>query len=331
MAIYYFGDHSVTFIKKSGNLVSYRRSWVDWHLVPASRPFVSPAAPNVQIVSIPGSNKTIDLTESLSGSVTFARRSGTWSFIVDHDKWSNWHTAYKEIMSFINGQELYCVLEDDHDTVYHGRLALNEWQNGDNYSQITIGYNFEYGDLENDFSYPLTKSISSISAVYNQKRAITTDSSLDDLRKDLVVTATFDDNTTEEIDYYTLIGSLSTAGTRTITAACGNKTDRFTVNVGVGAVYILKYYNYDGSQLIYSEIVTRGGNGTYAGTPTREADSQYFYSFIGWNIVKNASYARADATKNITANKNVYAAYSRKELGEDVPVDDQGETPLGGG
>ena len=62
MAIYYFGDHSVTFIKKSGNLITYKRSWVDWRLVPASRPIVSPAAPNVQIVSIPGSNRTIDRT-----------------------------------------------------------------------------------------------------------------------------------------------------------------------------------------------------------------------------------------------------------------------------
>lgn len=236
MAIYYFGDHSVTFIKKSGNLITYKRSWVDWRLVPASRPIVSPAAPNVQIVSIPGSNRTIDLTESLSGSVTFGRRSGTWAFIVDHDKWSNWYTAYKEIMTFVNGQELYCVLEDDHDTVYHGRLALNEWSNGDNYSQITIGYNFEYDTSENNFTYSLTKSVSSINATYNQNRRITTNSSLDDLREDLVVTATFDNGDVEEIEYYTLEGDLSTIGTKTITVSCNNETDTFTVEVLNGAI-----------------------------------------------------------------------------------------------
>lgn len=311
MAIYYFGDHSVTFIKKSGNLVSYRRSWVDWHLVPASRPFVSPATPNVQIVSIPGSNKTIDLTESLSGSVTFGRRSGTWSFIVDHDKWSNWHTAYKEIMSFVNGQELYCVLEDDHDTVYHGRLALNEWQNGDNYSQITIGYNFDYDTTENEFSYSLTKTISSIDAVYNQKRRITTNSSLDDLRKDLVVTATFDNNTTEEIDYYTLSGSLSTTGTRTITAACGNKIDTFTVEVMNGAIPSNAVYV---GKLSITDMPANSRNflfsKTYSQIDSSVSSMSEFYAKYALAIDCNQNYSNVTITPPVISEYQLTRGYT---------------------
>lgn len=71
------------------------------------------------------------------------------------------------------------------------------------------------------------------------------------------------------------------------------------------------YRSYDGSQLIYAEDVLPGGNGTYAGRPTRESTAQYEYTFAGWNLSKNATTADASATRNITSDRTVYAAYSQ--------------------
>ena len=73
----------------------------------------------------------------------------------------------------------------------------------------------------------------------------------------------------------------------------------------------LYYYNYDGSTLLQTETIQDGGNGTYSGTPSRTADAQYTYTFVGWNTSKNATSADANATKAVTADRNVYAAYSR--------------------
>ena len=75
----------------------------------------------------------------------------------------------------------------------------------------------------------------SITAVYTQSGTVYDTDSLEDLRQDLVVTARYDDNTTEIVTAYTLSGTL-TAGTSTITVAYSGKTTTFTVTV-TGALY----------------------------------------------------------------------------------------------
>ena len=72
----------------------------------------------------------------------------------------------------------------------------------------------------------------------------------------------------------------------------------------------LNYYNYDGTQLLNTETVLDGGNGTYSGTPSRSQDAQYTYTFVGWSKQKNQTEADANAVKNVLDDRNVYAAYS---------------------
>lgn len=80
-----------------------------------------------------------------------------------------------------------------------------------------------------DALYPPADLVS-ISAVYTQSGTVYDTDSLDDLKDDLVVTATYDDSTTQTVTAYTLSGSL-TVGTSTITVAYGGMTDTFTVTV----------------------------------------------------------------------------------------------------
>lgn len=70
----------------------------------------------------------------------------------------------------------------------------------------------------------------SISAVYTQSGTVYDTDTLDSLKTDLVVTATYDDSTTATVTSYTLSGTL-TEGTSTITVSYGGKTTTFTVNV----------------------------------------------------------------------------------------------------
>jgi len=74
--------------------------------------------------------------------------------------------------------------------------------------------------------------LSSISAVYTQSGTVYTTDSLDSLKTDLVVTATYSDSSSETVPSadYTLSGSL-TEGTSTITATYESKTTTFTVTV----------------------------------------------------------------------------------------------------
>lgn len=74
---------------------------------------------------------------------------------------------------------------------------------------------------------------------------------------------------------------------------------------------VLNYYTYDGATLLYTESITDGGNGTYNGSPSRTATAQYSFSFIGWSLNQNSETADSNATKNVSADRNVYAAYSK--------------------
>lgn len=71
----------------------------------------------------------------------------------------------------------------------------------------------------------------------------------------------------------------------------------------------LYYYNYDGSELLYTETVYDGGDGAYTGKPSRPSTAQYTYAFAGWALKPNGS-ASADAQKAVAADRNLYAAYT---------------------
>ena len=74
------------------------------------------------------------------------------------------------------------------------------------------------------------KTVSSISAVYTQSGTVYATDSLDSLKSDLVVTATYSDSSTETVTTYTLSGTLA-EGTSTITVSYGGQTATFDVAV----------------------------------------------------------------------------------------------------
>lgn len=86
-----------------------------------------------------------------------------------------------------------------------------------------------YIDALEDALYPPANLVS-ISAVYTQSGAVYEWDTLNDLKADLVVTAHYDDSSTETVSSYTLSGTL-TAGTSTITVTYMEKTATFNVTV----------------------------------------------------------------------------------------------------
>ena len=85
-----------------------------------------------------------------------------------------------------------------------------------------------YDALESALNPPA--GLASISAVYTQSGTVYDTASLDSLKSDLVVTAHYDNATTQVITNYALSGTL-TEGTSTITVSFGGKTTTFNVTV----------------------------------------------------------------------------------------------------
>lgn len=75
----------------------------------------------------------------------------------------------------------------------------------------------------------------SISAVYTQSNTVYDTDTLDSLKSDLVVTASYDNSTTQTVNDYTLSGTLA-VGTSTIAVSYGGMSDSFSVTVSKGVI-----------------------------------------------------------------------------------------------
>lgn len=105
-------------------------------------------------------------------------------------------------------------------------------------------------------------TLSSIIAVYTQSGTVYDTDTLDSLKDDLVVTATYSDSSTQIVPAsdYTLSGTL-TAGTSTITVSYGGKTTTFTVMVTAEPLVPSEY-----QQIEYVQRPNGSGVGVYANT-----------------------------------------------------------------
>lgn len=104
---YYTEEHSISF----GNLVLNNssqtvfevtvNSWEDWHLIPSSRPSITPPPVVSKYIEIPGSDGVLDLTEYLTGKAVYGPRNGTLSFIVDNDH-ESWETIRQNMINYLH-------------------------------------------------------------------------------------------------------------------------------------------------------------------------------------------------------------------------------------
>lgn len=116
-------------------------TWENWHLAPKERPSVAPPEVKTEYVEIPGANGSLDYTEVLAGEVRYGNRTGSWNFIVENG-YQQWYSLYDEIRTTLHGKKFNCVLREQPNYVYTGRLEVEQWKSEKNNSTIAINYNF---------------------------------------------------------------------------------------------------------------------------------------------------------------------------------------------
>lgn len=126
---------------------SYRHTWDSWHLVPSSRPVFIPPPVKELYQDVPGSDSSLDYTESLTGYPLYGNREGSQEFWVLNENDDptitdyNWSVLYSEIMNYLHGRRKIVILEDDPGYYYEGRWKVNEWKSDKERSIITLDYN----------------------------------------------------------------------------------------------------------------------------------------------------------------------------------------------
>ena len=123
--------HSVWFKTIPTHGSDYRSfdMYEDFGLVPTTRPVIPPPGVKTHNIEIPGTNGTVDLTESLTPFPLYQNRSGSIEFAVvaEHYYWAD---LYSKLMNYLHGHRAMMVLEDDRNWYYDGRFAVNSWNTG---------------------------------------------------------------------------------------------------------------------------------------------------------------------------------------------------------
>lgn len=96
---------------------------------------VSPAAPKLDIVDLPGCDGSLDRSDVLGG-IRYGDRTITWVFaLYPHQSWYDTQTAVSEAL---NGRRLWIKLSEDPDHRYRGRVAVKEYNRDRMLRQITV-------------------------------------------------------------------------------------------------------------------------------------------------------------------------------------------------
>lgn len=108
-----------------GVIFNDKHTYRDWDLLLRSRPKISPPVPKYKMIQVPGSDKIIDLTESLTGQVHYEPRTISFEFVtgVPRERLASLHS---EIMAYLHGKSVRIIFDDDPNYYYTGRVAVGE-------------------------------------------------------------------------------------------------------------------------------------------------------------------------------------------------------------
>lgn len=141
-------DHSINF-ERNGDV---RNSYLQFKLIPTSRPIIKRPDVKTNYVEIPGADGVLDYTEALNG-LKYNNRKGSWEFTrynAEHMTETEWAEEYTQLLTYFHGKKFDKVYLQDETypdgsprCFYRGRVEVNEWKSDAQFSHITLDYNLE--------------------------------------------------------------------------------------------------------------------------------------------------------------------------------------------
>lgn len=119
-----------------GVMFGDKHSYRDFGLILSSKT-ISPPKPQLNMVSVPLRDGSIDLTESLTGDVKYEdRKISITFFVINHS--NTWATTISEIENYLHGQRMQIVFDDDVAFYYIGRVSVNKFTSQRNLGTLVI-------------------------------------------------------------------------------------------------------------------------------------------------------------------------------------------------
>ena len=112
-------------------------TWYDWRLIVTAKD-VTPPEPKTNLVDIDGMSGSLDLSESLTGEVTYEDRTVTATFWTDEGSRSDREKLLRDIVATLHGRKVKIIEPDDLEHYFYGRVKIKSWENTLAYAEFTI-------------------------------------------------------------------------------------------------------------------------------------------------------------------------------------------------
>ena len=109
----------------NGVIFNDKHTYRDWGLILRSRPMVSPPTPKMKIIQVPGSDRIIDLTETLTGQVHYEPRTIVFEFVSGAPR-ERLDSLHSDILTYMHGKTVKIIMDDDPNWYYTGRVYVGD-------------------------------------------------------------------------------------------------------------------------------------------------------------------------------------------------------------
>lgn len=112
-------------------------TWHDWGLTLTAKD-LTPPAPKINQIDIPGAHGSLDLTEALTGEIPYADRTLSASFASSEGSYVERTRLFWEICTALHGKRIEIVEPDDPDHYFLGRVSIAGLEHNQAYMTFRI-------------------------------------------------------------------------------------------------------------------------------------------------------------------------------------------------
>ena len=112
-------------------------TWYDLRLILTAKT-IADAEPKTNYVKLDGMSGTLDLSESLTGEITYDDRTITAKFWTDNGNRKDREALLRKITASLHGKKIKIIEPDDPNHYFYGRVKIKSKTNNLAYAEITI-------------------------------------------------------------------------------------------------------------------------------------------------------------------------------------------------
>ena len=112
-------------------------TWYDWRLIRTSKD-VTPPEPKTNYVNLDGMSGSLDLSEALTGEITYNDRTITATFWTDNGNRKDREALLQKITASLHGKKIKIIDSEDPKHYFYGRVKIKSQNNTLSYAEFSI-------------------------------------------------------------------------------------------------------------------------------------------------------------------------------------------------